>query len=278
MRKQSSFLTIVAAAGFGLMSIGSPLLMATDPMPANSPAAPAAEVAAPLTLPAGFTQKNVDAQSGVKSGLVKLTERAVTKGGFNGFLAELSSQDKSRAREFKGADQSKLDDVIGQIQSAWKAKYGHDFSIDDKNLIFNDTYSIVQGQVSDPEVAINNWPVATQSGQAVTAGDRSNANTQKKEVNDSKLTKGTDVAIIRLPGDEACPEIDVSMLHQMLFWRVDVPNDRSGEQIYTDLLSRLNWIQDHQDKWPSDVNDAYRLVARNVAAAVYGIPTNAMKG
>jgi hypothetical protein len=275
MRKtKNAIVTLFAAASFGVMPLAAPLLMGDDAVPANTPAAEASQT---LSLPTGFNPKNVDAASGIKSGLVKLTDRAVTKGGFNSFLAELSSQDKDRAREFKGADQSKLDEVIGQIQSAWKAKYGQDFSINDKNVVFNDSYPIVQGEVSDPQLAVSNWPVAAQAGQAVMAADRSNADTQKKEVNDSKLTKGTDVAIIRLPADDACPQVNVSMIHQLLFWRVDVPNDRTGEQIYNDLVSRLTWIESHQDKWPGDINDGYRLVARNVAAAVYGVPMHGMK-
>lgn len=280
MRKRKAFLTFMAAAGFGVMTISVPLMMAAGPQE-NSPAAQEAN-AQPLTLPAGFVAKDIDATSGVKSGLVKLTDRALTKGDFNSFLAELSSQDKERAREFKGVDQSKLDSVISQIQEQWKAKYGQDFKISDKNLVFNDQFQIAQGQVSEPTVAVNNWPVAARSDEAVTAANKSDAGTAagdaQKEADAAKLTRGTDVAIVRFPADGHLAPIDVSMIHQALFWRVDIPNDRTGEQIYNDLLAHLNHIQSNEDRWPADENDGYRMVARNVVEAVYGIPVPGVKG
>src|ERR1700683_3744771 len=62
----------------------------------------------PLHLPDGFVEKNEDAVSGVKSTMVGLTQRAVTKDSydsfFSGFLSELAARDKERAQEFKGVD------------------------------------------------------------------------------------------------------------------------------------------------------------------------------
>jgi len=53
---------------------------------------------------------------------------------------------------------------------------------------------------------------------------------------------------------------------------VDLPNDRTGEQIYNDLTTHLTYIRDHQDKWPADVTDGYRLVAQHAIGALYGVP------
>jgi len=231
-----------------------------------------------LALPAGFQAKDVKADSGVKSGLVKLTERAVDKGDFNRFLAELSVQDRERAREFKG-DQAKLDGIIGDIRTAWKNKYGKDLDINDKNLVFNDRFSIVQGEVSDAAVAINNWPVAIRSGEAMTAGSRTGGLSDKQAEKEAKLTKGRDVAVIRFPVGHNLPDMNVSMIHHLPgFWRVDVPNDRTGEQMYNDLLTHLTYIRDHQSEWPADVDDGYRMVAHHAVAALYGVPMTMTRG
>jgi len=104
---------LLVAAGFGVLPLAS-LLIAADP-PNPAPAAMAEDQSASFNTPGGFEPKKLDAQSGIRSGLVKVTERAVTKGDFNSLLAELTTQDKERAREFKGADQGKLDGIIGQI-------------------------------------------------------------------------------------------------------------------------------------------------------------------
>ena len=55
---------------------------------------------------------------------------------------------------------------------------------------------------------------------------------------------------------------------------VDVPNDRTGEQIYQDLLTHLTYADEHKDQWPSDVNDGYRMFAHHVLMALYGVPVN----
>ena len=232
-----------------------------------------------LKLPAGFQEKDVDAVSGVKTGLEKLTERFGSKGDFDKMLGELSTQDKTRAREFKGVDQQKIDGRIEQISQAWKAKYGQDFDLNDKNVVFDERYAIVQGEVTDPAVALAGWPLAA-CPEAVTAGSKqtppdASDKAVKNETDAAKLDKGRNVALVRFPASECLPAITVSMIHELpMFYRVDVPNDRTGEQIYNDTLTQLTYIGDHVDKWPSNVNDAYRMFAHHAAAAVYGVEIN----
>jgi hypothetical protein len=254
---------------------------------------PRSEQSLTFALPAGIRQTDVTSASGIKSGLVKMTDSAVTKGSFNNFLAELSVQDREKAREYKNPDQSRLDSSIQRIQSAWQAKYNRSIDISDKNLVFNDRFTIIQGKVEDPNLALANWPVAACS-RAQQSSDISvnsnvssvNGNTatpytgstdQQKEIDDAKLTKGRDVALVRIPAGDGLPEMTVSMIfHYPLFWRVDAPKDRTGEQIYNDLASQLDWIAGHTEQWPSNVDDAYRMVARHAAAALYGVgPTSA---
>ncbi|HWE92668.1 MAG TPA: hypothetical protein VG269_01730 [Tepidisphaeraceae bacterium] len=233
----------------------------------------------PLALPPGFTAKDVKATGEVKTGLAKLTERAYKKGDWNSLLAELSTQDKDRTREFKNADQTKIDSLVDKIHQQWKAKYGKDFDLDEKKVVFDDrVYQIVQGEVSDPAVALANWPLPAAPAEAVTAGERNrkaipdDQKNLKKEERTEKLTKGRDVAIVRFPAAWGMPEMNVSMLHELpTFYRVDIPNDRSGEQIYNDLVAQLTWLGDHADRWPNDINDGYRLFAQRAVAAVYGV-------
>jgi hypothetical protein len=230
----------------------------------------------PLALPPGFTAKDVHATNEVKSGLAKLTERAYKKGDWSGFVNELSTQDKDRVKEFK-PDQAKLDALIVRIQQQWKSKYGKDFDLDEKKVVFDDRYQIVQGEVSDPAVALANWPVAATPAEAVTAGERKeipgDAKAQKKEERAEKLTRGRNVAIVRFPAAWGMPDLTVSMVHELpAFYRVDIPNDRSGEQIYNDLVTQLTWLGDHADQWPAEATDGYRLFAQRAVAAVYGVP------
>jgi hypothetical protein len=235
------------------------------------------ESSRPLVFPAGFEAKAGQPSEGIKSGLAKLTERAVTKGDFNKMLAELSRPDRERAREFKGVDQGAIDAQIDKIAKQWKAKYGADFDLKDKDKVFDNRFQIIEGEVNDSAAALANWPVAVNGDRiAVTASGQQPAASDNKEVKhearQEKLEKGRNVALVRFPAELGMPEMTVSMIHHLpAFWRIDIPNDRSGEQIYNDLLANLGWIADHSDRWPSNVEDAYRMVAAHAVAATYGI-------
>jgi hypothetical protein len=264
-------------SSFGAIPMIPSAFAADTTPPAN--AASQAKAEEPLSLPAGFQEKDVDAVSGVKSGLAKLTSRFVSTGDFNKMLAELSTQDKDRAREFKGVDQNKLDGTIDRIRQAWKTKYGHEFDLDKDQTVFDQRYQIVQGEVTNPQVALAGWPVAP-TAEAMTAGSRqapsdASDKTVKKEADAAKLDNGRNVALIRFPGTETMPAITVSLIHELpMFYRVDVPNDRTGEQIYNDTNTQLTYLADHVDQWPANEDDAYRAVAYHAAAAVYGVDLN----
>jgi hypothetical protein len=265
--------TAVVLAGLGLFALPQLSARADEPANANQTAARDTAKTA-LAFPPGFTTKTTMPDEGIRTGLAKLAERALTKGDYNKMLEELSRPDRERAREFKGADQAKLDVQIERIRTAWKEKYGKEFAIDEKSA-YGTPVEFVEGEVAEPETALANWPVAAIAGEAVTAsatvapGDQKEV---KKEAKEQKLEKGRNVALVRFPGMQGHPDFTVSMIHHLpMFWRVDVPNDRTGEEIYNDTLTQLTWLADHSDKWSADPNEAARGFTRHILAAVYGV-------
>jgi len=283
MQSRTVHLMFAATAGVATLALYLPLAAGDPPM--NTPAAAqqdanSKESLQTLRLPNGFQEVDLNAASGVKSTLVSLTDRAVTKDSYNSwfssFLSDLAARDKARAQEFKNPDQAKLNGVIGQIQTKWKAKYGQDFRITDKNLVFGDQFAMVQGKVNEPTVAVRSWPLA-ESGQAIAAGASAtpmyaNDTIAKEQADQESLSKGTEVAVIRFPAENGIPDINVSLIHQtMTGWHVAIPSDRKGEQIYNDLYAHLNYIAMNEAQWPADADAAYRMVARNVLAALYGV-------
>jgi hypothetical protein len=273
---------LLVAAGVVSLAVVSPAMAGQPGLNANdNPAVNNAplnqptqdEMAQPPQLPAGFISKDEDAAGGVKSTLVSLTNRAVSKDSYNSFfgsfLSDLAARDKARAQEFTGVNQDQLNATITQIQDAWRSKYNQDFDVSDKNLVFNDQFAIVQGEVSDPATAAASlWPVPANYSPAINAS----ASSAQQDCNRKELTQGRPVAIICFPAGDYLPAIRVSMLHQALTgWYVDLPVDRTGEQIYNDLSAQLSYIASHEDQWPSDVTDGYRMVAHHVVAALYGV-------
>jgi len=128
-----------------------------------------------------------------------------------------------------------------------------------------------------------NWPVPAYSGEAMKAsetqkpGNEAERKADEKAAKSEKLEKGRDVALVRMPAIDNLPDMTLSMIHQFPdAWKFDIPNDRSGEQIYNDLLTQLTWLGDHSANWPTSTDDAYRTFAHHVIAALYGVQPTAM--
>jgi len=264
MRMYSKWLLIVGA-GLGLFALPCVVANADDKAPVKSDQ--------PLQFPAGFQNVSGAPSGGVYSTLGTVTERALTKGDFYKVLDELASPDKDRTSAFKAADQSKLDAQIDRIRQLWQSKYGKDFAIDNK-IAFGAPLLIIPGEVTDSAAALANWPVPATPEQAQTAAAKNHpvpAQEVKKDAKDRELEKGRHVALVRFPGMHGKAELTVSMIHELpMSWRIDIPDDRTGAQIYNDLLVQLTAIADHSDKWPADVNEAGRGVAYHVLSALYG--------
>jgi len=265
--------SLIIGAGLSLFAL-PPGIVRADDAAKDAAAKEAREDSRPLAFPAGFKVKEGAPAGGIKTGLAKLTERALTKGDFNSMLAELSKQDRERVREFKNVDHAKLDFQISRFRETFKQKYGKDFDPDGK-VAFGAPLLIFEGEVTDSAVALNNWPLPASPDKAVTASSKVPAGNEKelkKEIKEEKLQKGRNVAIIRFPASHGLPDVTVSMVHHLPgFWRVDIPNDRTGEQLYNDLLTHITMMNDHADKWPAEIHEAYRAAGHHIAAAMYGV-------
>jgi hypothetical protein len=265
-----------------------------------------------LELPAGFQKTTMNSDGEIESELVKLTDRAFSTGSYGEVLNELAASDKERATHFKDVDQSNLDKSIDQIKSAWKTKYGQDLNVNDTNLKFNDQIQIVQGEVDQPAIASLHWPVAACEGQGMAstdqkggtsgnqpdntanaAGSNNNNNDQARTAsertgaeaentvqgNGADLTKGRDIALVRLQAGHGRPDITVSMVHEPIGgWTISIPQSRSGEQVYNDFSSQLSYIGAHVDQWPGDQGEAYRMLTHHVVSALYGVRAGTMSG
>ena len=274
--------------GLAVAIVGSSLLLA-GPNDPNTPPDDRSNVSSinqqPMALPAGFTVKDLKEQNDIKKGLATATQDAVEKNHFDNLCNCLAKPDKDRVAKYKDRNVDTLNGRIDQIRKAWKEKYNKDFDFDNYKVVFGDQYRIIQGEVSDPAVAVMNWPVPAYSGEAMKASERqkpaneADRKGEEKEAKAEKLEKGRDVALVRIPGGDNLPDITASMIHQFPdTWKFDIPDDRTGEQIYNDLLAQLTWLGDHSANWPANPDDAYRTFTHHVIAALYGVQPTGMTG
>lgn len=272
MRKTLAFV-VATSLGAGIGLISPPSALGADD------ARTSARDAANRTpeFPAGFQLKDVGQLDNVRREQGNVTNKAVTKEDFGSLLSELTAQDKDRMKDYKDQDFKTLDGVIDQFRKDWQAKYGHDFDIKDATQVYGDQFTIVQGVVTDPAVALANWPVQSSAkGEARTGTDQARLAGSEQNRNDAadqaKLDKGREVAILRIPESHGMPAVTASLIKEVpSHWRFDIPNNINSQEIHTQLQNHLTYLDQHKEMWPADENDAYREVTHHVVASLYNI-------
>jgi hypothetical protein len=232
----------------------------------------------PLTLPQGFKQKDTSENKAIASELATVTDDALSENHFDNFLNNLVDEDRTRLKPEKRRDMTDLNGKIKVIHQFWKDKYGHDFNIKKRDELGTGVM-VVMGEVADPARAVMNWPVDPRTGQAMQKSKEAIAASSHEAGKNFggrvNLDKGRNVALVRDPESHGLPAVTASLIHEMpAQWRFDIPNDRTGDQIYNDLLNQLNSIATHSAEWPSDEKDAYAMTTHHVLLALYGVDAN----
>jgi len=230
-------------------------------------------------LPDGFQLKDLGQLDNVRDELAKVTEYAFTRGDFGKIIDQLAHENRDRMKDYKNQDFTTLDGVIAQLNKDWNQKYGHDFNIRRANNVFDDRFTIVQGVVTNPQVAAANWPVPpneqlarSSEERARVASERERGDTQVKDVQAADLQKSSGVALMRFRSFENLPEVTASLINEKGGgWVFDIPTNITAQQLHTQLQNHLTWFGQHVDQWPSDETQAYRMAAHHVLMALYDV-------
>ena len=223
-------------------------------------------------------------QGRINTMLAQVTNASLTKGGFNDVVERFNDADRNRIGSFWKDKNNKekldvLDGRIAQFQKDWKAKYGQDFHIMKDDLVFgNSNFTVARGEIgTDAQLAGKQLP----PGEKVTSSDVKDAakdhsgNTKL----DQNLEKGRNVAVVTVAESHGLPELKVPLIHELPdLWKIDVPDNVTGQKLYDNLLKQLTMADEQKDKWPSDVNEAYRAVAHHVLMAVLDVDEHAGHG
>jgi len=218
------------------------------------------------------TAKAPDAE-GIRDTLASATEAAITKDGFDDLIERFVDADRDRLNKFKMTDEQKdkLNGRIAQLQKDWKAKYNQDFDIDKEEVVFNDQFRIVQGEIGEAQPAGGRMD-PTKPDTTPGAGN------DKAGGGDANRDAGRNVAKVTVPASHGMPAMFIPFIHEMPdAWKIDVPDTVEGQKLYDNLLTQLTMVGDMKDQWPSDVNDAYRAVSHHVMMAVLDQNSGMMK-
>jgi hypothetical protein len=236
-----------------------------------------AEQQAQLQLPDGFQMKDLNQLDNVRRELAKVTEYALTRGDFGKLIGELAVWNRDRMKDYRNEDFKTLDGVIEQINKDWSQKYGHDFNIKRADNVFDDRFTTVQGIVTNPNVAAQNFPVPAERS-AQLASNKQRGQEQEGQVDQVEAKALADckgVALVRFPGGSMLPPITASLIEEgrvIGSWYVALPPSQTAQQIHTELQNELTYFGRSADQWPADETMAYRMVAHRVFMAIYNVP------
>jgi len=216
--------------------------------------------------------------------MAQVAEAALTKDGLDDIVERFVDADRNRLGQNKDALKSDdtLNGRIAEFQKDWKAKYNQDFDIKDEDKVYDTSFAqITEGEEGRARTAGERIgaDVNTSAGRAdvnvenKTGVDAPKANTSGETAADRNLNDpGRNVATVHIAASHGKPALDVPMIHEAGGWRFDIPDSVDGPKLKQNVLNALTHCDEMKDKWPSDVNDAYRAVSHAVLLAIFDKP------
>jgi hypothetical protein len=172
-----------------------------------------------------------------------------------------------REKDFEQRQLSELKARVTQLRQAWEEKYGEAFEIKE-----NQVYAplmFAEGEITNTRQFMQKWPVgATGSMQGK---QQKSAKVTEQTRDQANLEAGREFAVARFPAQAGLPATHVSFIDEAMGLKIDVPDGMTTAQLRTGLLQQLTSLSQSADKWPANVNDAYRLATHHVVMALYGV-------
>jgi hypothetical protein len=191
----------------------------------------------------------------IKVVVAEVSEAALTKGGLDDLVERLSSADRDRLNQNKDAlkNNSELDGRVDQFQKDWKAKYNQDFKIPDKNAVYTADFAMI-----------------TQGDEARTASAKVDPSAAA-----STDTNARNFAIIMIPQSHGMAAVSVPLVHEAGGWKINIPDSIDANKLRDGVKGSLTRCDEAKDKWPADVNDAYRAVSHDILIGIIGVSPEA---
>jgi hypothetical protein len=246
-------------------------------------------VAQQPSLPDGFQMKELKQIDNIRGRLVDVTNYALTRDNFGKVVDQLAVFNRDQMKNWRDEDYKTLNGEIDQINKEWKAKYGDEFKA--KADMFDDRFMIVQGVVTDPNVAAMNFPVHPRGHEAQLAGGHEQGNidqaekkgeerleregSQVEHVTAQDLKDSKNIATLHFPESHGLPGVTSSLIEEGTIgkWHFAVPKSLTAQQLHQALQNQLSYIGRDVNQWPANETDAYHMVAHRVLLALYNIDT-----
>lgn len=211
-------------------------------------------------LPQGITQKNLSDFEDVRKTFTSFSKSVLKKDNFKDVTDYFVESDRNRLSSAGNQNDDAWNKAVDDFEQAWKSKYNRSFDVKDRDKAYSDRFlSVTQGQVDNPQ-QITTWPVTpmknlTQSWQKIASSPN--------------IQKGTQVAVAMLTPDTNHDPLNVSLIREGSSWKIDIPDTVSADDLKASFAQHLNEVTNMKDQWPSDPNDAARVVTYHLLTACY---------
>jgi len=86
---------------------------------------------------------------------------------------------------------------------------------------------------------------------------------------DVQTSTNVERAMVIIPASHGMQQLSVPMIKEDGQWKLCVPDNEDAQKLHDSLLRQITMLDDQKATWPSDVNDASRMVNHHVLAAIY---------
>jgi hypothetical protein len=164
--------------------------------------------------------------------LGNVAEDALDKGNFDKLVSNLAAPDQDRIGK-QFANQT-FSDLDARVDQLQK----------DFKAKYNDSFNLNESKVFE------NWAKVQKTGET---GDKTMVN-------------------VMLPASHGLPALTIPMVKDHEAFRVDAPDQITGEQLKQNLQNHLTEVDNMKDQWPTDKLDAQRMIVHHVFMAVLNKP------
>jgi hypothetical protein len=199
---------------------------------------------------------NAPDAEGIRDVLASATEAALTEKGLNDLTERLVDADRNHIGKDIGKDFPDHTALVKQFRADWKAKYGQDFDVKERDAYPDALFTISQSEVG----------AAAPSGTEVATG-------QKAGDLDANREKGRNIATVSVAESHGLPSLSVPLVHEAIdAWKIDAPDSLTAQKLHDNVMAHLKAAHDMKDQWPADVNQAYAAVTHHVLMAILDQP------
>jgi hypothetical protein len=226
-------------------------------------------------------------------GTLSTATEAALEGDLRSMAQRLTTSDEARLAAVFDRDDEQFQQLGQQIRDAFEARYGQDFSIDDREAVYPPTaVSIRSGLTQEAMLARGE---EMEQGQQMQQDQQQLQRDQQPGVDQERdgMTGRIRDGVV---GDQPRPEADENLvtvifpshgelqeLHVPLVnegtitdaWRIDVPLHVDADTIRTNLQQNFNKALQAQEQWPQEINEAYRMATHIVMLSLYDVKDDA---